>query len=195
MDNNKTVLFDPGYAPLVIDSLGQIGYTYYIFNASSNLKAKRLNFPHVMRKFENLIQTNIAFYLGCLMWAAYIKQFKDYQIEGNKLLGEVCEQKEYTGELDFLIDFLSNILPKDSKYYINKNYEAPKEYINILETYKELLILNEGFIYCDNTDKIKLPKKIKKITKENLKKIYNIIQEAIKNSDINSLQEGYKLIF
>ena len=37
MDNNfKTVKFDPGYAPIVMNAFGQVGYTYYIFNAIQN---------------------------------------------------------------------------------------------------------------------------------------------------------------
>ena len=115
----KKVKFDPGYAPIVIDSFGQVGYTYYTFSAISDLKLKRLNFPHTLRKIERFLKTNIAFYLGCLMWASYIKQFDNAELEGNQLLGEECSEEEYTSEINFLIDFVSNQLPKDSKYYLS----------------------------------------------------------------------------
>ena len=42
MMNDKKVLFDPGYAPLVLDSIGQVGYTYYIFSAIPNPKLKKI---------------------------------------------------------------------------------------------------------------------------------------------------------
>ena len=83
MDNKNEVLFDPGYAPIVIDSIGQIGYTYYIFSAIPNLKLKRLNFPNTFKKIERLLKINISFYLGCLLWANIISNYKDCEITGN----------------------------------------------------------------------------------------------------------------
>ena len=44
MKDEKIILFDPGFAPLVIDSIGQVGYTYYMFSAVPDLKLKRLNY-------------------------------------------------------------------------------------------------------------------------------------------------------
>ena len=122
--NDKKVLFDPGYAPLVIDSIGQIGYTYYVFSAVPNVKIKKINFLQTLKKIDALLKTNVSFYLGCLLWASYISQFDDCEIEGNKLLGEECSEEEYTSEINFLIDFVSNQLPRDSKYYSGKNYSC-----------------------------------------------------------------------
>ena len=194
-ENEKIVKFDPGYAPIVIDSFGQVGYTYYTFSAIPNVKLKKLNFAHTLRKLENFLKINIGFYLGCLMWACYIKQFENAQIEGNKLLGEECSEEEYTSEINFLIDFISNQLPRDSKYYQGKNYIADEKYLPILETYKQFLILNKGFVECSKVSQIIIPDNLKKLNNEELNLLNEKIQQSIKNQDITELFEYYNLIF
>jgi len=194
MEKNETVLFDPGYAPIVIDSIGQIGYTYYMFSAINNLKIKKINFPGVLNKLEKYLKTNVAFYLGCMLWASYIKQFKGAKIEGNKLLGEVCEEKEYLSEIEFLIDFVKSTLLRDSKYYLNKTYTPDKRYLPILEAYREFLILNKGFCSCANVDDIILPNSIKAL--EEFEEANKNIQEAIKEGNIDGLLDNsYSLLF
>ena len=191
----KIVKFDPGYAPIVMNALGQVGYTYYIFSAVQNAKLKRMNFPHTLRKIEGFLKTNVAFYLGCLLWASYIKQFKNATIEGNQLLGEVCEESEYTSEINFLIDFVSNQLPKDSKYYLGKNYESDEKYLPILETYKQFLILNKGFCNVSKVDEIVIPDNLKKLNQQELNLINQKIQKAIQEKEIEQLFDCYNLIF
>ena len=199
MDNNKVdnkkVLFDPGYAPLIVDSIGAVGYTYYMFCAVKDLRIKRINFPNVFKKLEKLIKTNVAFYLGCLLWASYIKQFDNFEIEGNKLLNEKCTKEEYTSEINFLIDFVKNQLPKDSKYYLNKSYTPNPDYLLILTTYRDFLILNDGFVNCSKTNQIVLPESIKSLNKNELEEVNSKIQEAIKNKNIESLLDCYSFIF
>lgn len=195
MEDNRKILFDPGYAPLVIDSIGAVGYTYYMFSASKNIRLKKINFPSVFKKIENLLKTNAAFYLGCLLWASYISQFDNLEIEGNKLLSEETTEEEYTGEISFLIELVETGLNRDCKYYLGKAYVPDEKYLPILKAYKEFLIINKGFVDCSNTSQIKLPDSIKKPNKEELNEINNKIQQAIKNKDILSLFECYNLIF
>ena len=66
-NNNKKVLFDPGYAEFAINYIGQVGYNYYMFNAVKNPKIKRQNFLPVSIKLEKLLKENISFYFGCLL--------------------------------------------------------------------------------------------------------------------------------
>ncbi len=195
MKNDKKILFDPGYAPLVIDSIGAVGYTYYMFSASKNVRLKKINFPSVFKKIESLLKKNVAFYLGCLLWASYISNFKDMEIEGNKLLGEETTEEEYTGEISFLIELVETGLNRDCKYYLAKPYVPDEKYLSVLKAYKEFLIINNGFVDCSNTSQIKLPDLIKKPDEKELNEINNKIQEAIKNKDILSLFECYSLIF
>lgn len=196
MDNNmKKVKFDPGYAPIVMNAFGQVGYAYYTFSAIPNMKLKKINFPHTLRKIETFLKSNVAFYLGCLLWASYIVQFKEAEIEGNKLLGEVCDEAEYTSEINFLIDTISNQLPKDSKYYLGKPYIADERYLPILETYKNFLILNKGFVNCSKVNQIIIPENLKKLKNNELSLINEKIQQAIEQKEIEQLFDCYNLIF
>lgn len=195
MTENKKVLFDPGYAPIVIDSIGQVGYTYYMFSAIPNLKLKRLNFPMTFNKIEKLLKVNVSFYLGCLMWASVISKCDDCEIEGNKLLGEDAKEEEYTSEINFLINFLEKDFPRDCKYFMNKNYLPDEKYLTILKTYRDFLIINSGFVACSNTNQIKLPENIKKLNNENIEKIKIEIQNSIDIKDLSKLFEFYDLIF
>ena len=193
-NNNKKVKFDPGYAPIVINALGQVGYNYYTFSAIPDLKLKRLNFPHVLRKIESALKINVAFYLGCLLWASYIKKF-DAEIEGNQLLGEECSEAEYTSEINFLIDTVENQLSRDSKYYTGKPYSIDSRYLPILKAYKEFLIQNEGFVNCSKTSQIIIPESLKKMNDEELELVNQKIQKAISDKDIEQLFECWDLIF
>lgn len=189
------VEFDPGFAPLVMESLGQVGYNYYVFSSIPDKKLKRLNFNAISKKLESNLEINVAFYMGCLLWASYISQFENYKINGNKLLGETCEEKEYTGELDFLIDFIENKYPRDVKYYQNKTYEPDKRYIPILKAYREFLVINKGFCECSNTSQILLPKQLKKIDNDTAKKIKDEIFNAIEKQDLTLLLELFEVLF
>ncbi len=195
MKSENKILFDPGYAPLVIDSIGQVGYTYYMFCAVPDVKLKRLNFLHIFNKLQKLLKTNIAFYLGCLMWASYIKKFDNYQIEGNKLFGEDCKEEEYTSEIDFLIDFIENQLPRDCKYYQSKKYLPDERYLPILKTYRDFLVLNKGFVECENTNQIVLPKSIKQLSDNEKDKLNEKIEKALANKNVDELLDWYNLLF
>lgn len=193
--HRNKIEFDPGFAPVVMESLGQVGYNYYIFSSIPDKKLKRLNFNVISSKLEKHLKTNVAFYLGCLLWASYISQFDDCEIEGNKLLGEACEEKEYTDELDFLIDFIENQFPRDTKYFQNRIYNPDERFIPILKAYREFLVINKGFCNCSNTSQIIIPKSLKKPTKKQLDKIKDDIQKAIENKNIDSLLDSYEFIF
>ena len=191
----QKIKFDPGFAPLVIDSIQQLGYTYYSFSAISNIKLKKLNFLPTYKKIEKYLKTNMAFYLGCLMWAKYISQFENCEIEGNKLLNEKCEEEEYTGEINFLIDLVEKQLPRDLKYFLNKNTEPNGQYSVILKTYKEFLILNNGFCACANTSDIKLPQNLKELNKEELENLNSLIKTAIDEKNVDKLLDSYGTVF
>ena len=195
MENNKKVLFDPGFAPVVIDHLGTVGYAYYIFNSTKDMRIKKINFPNVLKKIENALKINISFYLGCLLWASCIASLDDYELEGNKLLGENASEEEYTSEINFLIDVTERELNRDSKYYINKPYEADFRYLPILKTYKDFLILNNGFVNCSKTNQIVLPKNLKKLDENTIEKTKAKIYSAIEKKDVTLLLDEYETIF
>ena len=194
-ENEKTIKFDPGYAPIVMNDFGQIGYIYYSFNNIANLKIKKINFPNVLKKIEEYLKINVAFYLGCLLWASYIKQFENAQLSGNMLLGETASEEEYTSEINFLIDVVEKQLSRDSKYFLGKNYIPNEKYLPILNTYKQFLIINDGFVNCSKVSQINIPDNLKKLSKEDLEKVNTAIQKAIQEKDITQLYDSFDLIF
>ena len=191
----EKVLFDPGYAPIVIDSLGAVGYTYYMFSATKDVRIKKINFPGVFKKIENLLKINIGFYLGCLLWASCIATIENGELEGNKLLGEDAVEEEYTSEIDFLIELVEKGLNRDTKYYINKPYEPDSRYLQILKTYREFLVINKGFTSCKLTNQIVLPENLKKLDELQIKNLKQKITSAIEAKDVTLLLDEYKLIF
>jgi len=195
MESKKKVLFDPGYAPIVMDSLGAVGYTYYIFNASKDIRIKKINFPNVFKKIENLLKVNVSFYLGCLLWASCISSLNDYELEGNQLLGEDAKEEEYTSEINFLIDVVEKELNRDSKYYLNKPYVPNEKYLPILKAYKEFLIINNGFVNCSKTNQIVLPDNLKRLDKTQIEVLKEKINSAIEAKDVTLLLDEYGLIF
>ena len=74
-----------------------------------------------------------------------------------------------------------------------KSYKRPK-YLPILKTYKQFLILNEGFVNCSKVSQIVLPENLKKLNKENLTFLNEKIQQSIVNKDITELFKYYDLI-
>ena len=178
-----------------MESLGQVGYTYYMFSSIPDKKLKRMNFNVISSKLEKHLEINVAFYMGCLLWASYISKFKDYKIEGNKLLGEDCKEEEYTGELDFLIDFIENQYPRDTKYYQNRIYNPDKRFVPILKAYKDFLIINKGFCNWSNTSDVLLPSNLKKLDETQLESIKEKIFNAIKNKNLVELLNYYDILF
>ena len=191
----KKILFDPGYAPIVASDIGQVGVIYYMFLQIKDLKLKKARFPMIFAKIERILKTNVAFYLGCILWASYISHFCKGKLEGNMLQGENVSEEEYTSEIKFLIDFVENKMERDYKYYLGNSKKPDTKYLNILKTYKDFLILNKGFCECAKAEEIKMPKYLKVLNDDNKDEVYNTIQKAIKENDIELLFNCYDLIF
>ena len=184
----EKILFDPGYAQIVAPDIGQVGVIYYMFLENKDLKLRKARFSLVFPKIERALKINVEFYLGCLLWASYISQYEDGELEGNMLLGEDVKE-------EFLIDFAENKMERDYKYYSGKDKKTDIRFINILKTYKDFLVLNKGFCECSKTNEIKIPKYLRKISEKDKDKVYDTIQKAIEEKDLELLFECYDLVF
>ena len=185
-NSENEVLFDPGYSGAIARVSGNIEYMYSAFLSISSLKQKKFQFAVLYPKFLKAIDLNVAFYLGCMLWGVYLKSSSGRKIVQNPCLGAEFDDDSF-GEIDFLINFIKEGLNRDTKYYLNKMYTPNPLYIAILEYYREFLSVNKGFVNTKLTDDIVIPKGLKSLGKEDIKEIYDIIYNAVKEDNLEIL--------
>lgn len=180
----NTVKFDPGIGELVLDFNNYINDVYSKLMNLYSPHQKRAHFKLYESKILNYIQNNIAFYMGCLLWAYYISNSDTpAKIEGNPFLNMTDEQKE---EYDFAlqVNFMENYFDsfeRDTAYYTGKKTSIPDQWKKILSLYSEFLELNKGFVNTKITSDIKIPANIKNL---NLVQIKNLIDKVLKEKDL-----------
>lgn len=194
MTETQTVLFDPGYAQHTTILSISSEYIYAGINQFKNLGQKKMKFKMMYPQLVRMVDNNVGFCLGSLLWAVYIKSLGDIQIEGNPCLGGTYDKEEAVEEADFSIEFFER-LKKDCKYYLGTDYKINPLHIKILELYKEFLVLNSGFVNTKTTNDVKLPEAIKTPQKDELEQIYNKIQDVIKSGNLLDLTEVFSLIY
>jgi len=186
----KGLEFDPGFAPYIMAFRGTVEYLYMDINRFKNLSQRKMKFRQYYKKFLELFNNNLGFYVGCLMWAAYIKTQPEQDILNNNCLGGEYNKEENVSDVDFMIKFLE-LLPKDMKYFLGMNYEINPEDLKILEMYKEFLTINKGFVNSKKNTDILLPSGMKTDGAENFK---DKIDEVLKTEDLSKLLEYKDLI-
>lgn len=191
----ETVLFDPGYSNCVLGISDNVEFIYGTFQSSyMSLKQKKFQFSVLLPKIKETLNQNTGFYLGCLLWASYIKTIKGAEIQDNPCLGDNYDEEASKRDVLYLIDFITTILDKDSRYYINKPYEKNPKHLKVLETYLDFVHLNKGFCNTKTTDEIILPDNIKGLDENGAILVKNKIDEAIKNKKLSKLFDVYELI-
>ncbi len=172
----KGLEFDPGFGPYVMAFQGTVEYLYSDINRFRNLSQKKLKFRQYYKKILQVFDNNLGFYIGCLMWAAYIKTQKEQEITGNHCYGKMYDETENTFETDFMIKFIE-LFPRDMKYFLGENFVFEPWVNQVLDLYREFLIINKGFVETKTNSDIKLPAGLKIDNAEGFKsKIDQIIQ-------------------
>lgn len=190
----KTVLFDPGYAQHTTILSISSEYIYNSVNQFKNFGQKKMKFKMLYPQITRMVDNNVGFCLGCLLWAVYIKGLGDAKIEGNPCLGDTYNKEETVEEVDYSIEFFDK-LKKDAKYYIGADYEINPLHIKILELYKEFLTLNCSFVNTKTTADVILPEGFEIPSEENLEKIHSKIQEVITSGNLLDLTEVFELAY
>lgn len=190
----KTVLFDPGYAQHTTILSISAEYIYAGVNKFKNFGQRKMQFKMLYSQLTRMVDNNIGFCLGSLLWAVYIKSLGNIEIEGNPCFGSTYDEAETVEEVDYSINFFDR-LKKDTKYYLGTDYKFDSQDIKILEIYKNFLTLNLGFVNTKTTDEVKLPQEIKTPDEKGLKLIYDKIQEVIKSGNLSDLKEVFNLIY
>lgn len=182
--------FDPGFAPYILAFRGTVEYLYMDINRFKNLSQRKMKFRQYYKKFLELFNNNLGFYVGCLMWAGYIKTQPEQDILNNNCLGGEYNEEENISDVDFMIKFLE-LLPKDMKYFLGMDYEINPDDIKILEMYKEFLTINKGFVNSKKNTDILLPAGMKTDGADSFK---DRIDEVLKTEDLSKLLEYKDLI-
>lgn len=190
----QSVKFDPGFAQHTTILSINLEYIYAKINSFKNFGQKKTSFKFNYNQIKRMVDNNIGFCLGSLLWAVYIKSLGNLNIEGNPCLGDTFDKDETTGEIDFSINYY-NQLKKDVKYYLGQNYEINPLHITILNLYREFLLENKNFVSTKTTDDIVLPKDFKIPSGTDLDKIHNKIEEVIKTGNLLDLTEELGLVY
>ena len=178
--------FDPGFIRHISAFVPNINYMYSSLNNFSNFNQKKLQFKMYYPKVQKLIKNYLGFYMGCMLWAQYIEQFKSEDVLNNLCYGGEYSESETLEEVNFIENYLEQF-KKDVKYYIGKPEEIDPRYSKILNAYGEFLKINEGFVKLKKTDDIKLPDCIKKF--ENTNELKSKIDDVIKSGNLYELIE------
>lgn len=191
----NSVLFDPGYAQhTTILSIG-VEYLYAQINQFKNLGQRKMKFKMTYPQILKMANNNVGFCLGSLLWAVYIKSLGDnIAIEGNPCLGGTYEEAETVEEVDYSINFFTQI-KKDAKYYLGRDYQINPQYLKILELYKEFLTLNFSFVNTKTTGDVKLPSGFKIPDEASLEKIHAKIQEVISTGELLEMLPLLDLVY
>lgn len=181
-------LFDPGFTKSLIPLSLDTKYFYDELNMIKNFNIKKSEFRIALPKLAQLTERHIGFYVGCMLWGAYLKTLGSEKIIGNPFLGKEYEEEPALSEINFIFDFVKK-LDKDSKYYIGKPYTFDPKKLEILELYKEFIKKNESFVNTDTVDKIVLVGKLETMNKEEILEIEKKIQDVIHTGKLEELLE------
>lgn len=190
----KSVLFDPGYAQHTTILSISAEYIYASINQFKNFGQKKMKFKMFYSQIKRMVDNNVGFCLGSLLWAVYIKSLGNLPIEGNPCIGATYDRDETVEEADYSIEFFER-LKKDAKYYLGENYEINPLCVKILELYKEFITLNCNFTNTKTTSDVILPKGFKIPSEKEIEKIYTKIQEVIKTGNLLDLTEVFDLAY
>lgn len=181
----KGLEFDPGFGPYILAFRGSVEYLYADVNRFKNFSQKKMKFMQYYKKILEIFNNNLGFYVGCLMWAAYIKTQPEQKILSNHCLGAEYNEEANISDIQFMLQF-TELFPKDMKYFLGQNYSFDENIIKLLKVYEEFLVINKGFVESEKNSDIKLPSAVKTEKAEEFK---TQIEEVLKTEDLSKLLE------
>ena len=148
----KGIEFDPGFGPHILAFRGAVEYLYIDINKFKNLSQKKVKFMQYHKKILEIFDNNLGFYVGCLMWAAYIKTQPKQKILSNHCFGQEYNEETNISDTQFMLKF-TELFSRDMKYFLGQNYSFDENIIKLLKIYEEFLVINKGFVSSEfNTD-------------------------------------------
>ena len=186
IDTKDNVQFDPGFIQHMSAFEPNIEYVYSSLNSCRNFNQKKMQFKMFYPKIQSLLKNYLGFYLGCILWAVYIKSLGEKPITGNLCYGGEFSENETLEEVDFINAYIEQ-LKKDAKYYLNQDFSIDEESLKVLDAYREFLKVNEGFVKVQTTTDVKLPECLKTPTSKDLQLILEEIEKVIENGKLHDL--------
>lgn len=186
------VQFDPGFVKHLYAFVPSIEHIYGAISQYKNFNQKKMQFKMYYPKIQHLIKNYAGFYLGCMLWALCIKQYKGAKILNNLMYGGHYSEKETLSEVDFVREYL-NQLVKDAKYYLGINYLPEENILKIISVYREFLKINEGFVNANTSDDIKIPDSVK--FPKDIDIISKEIDRVTETGELSDLIKFYDMVF
>ncbi len=178
--------FDPGFVQHITAFVPNIEYIYGTLNRYRNFTQKKHQFKMFYPKIVKLLETYLGFYLGCILWAVYIKQLDNKQLLNNLCYGGEYSEQETLGEVDFVREYIDQ-LQKDTKYYMGQNFSIDIDYEKILTAYRKFLEVNKGFVDTKTTNDIVIPDSFKTPNSEELEEILKTIEKVVEDGKFKEL--------
>ena len=186
IDIEDGVQFDPGFIQHISAFEPNIEYVYDTISTCRNFNQKKMQFKMFYPKIQSLLKNYLGFYLGCILWAVYIKNLDEKPILNNLCFGGEYSENDTLEEIDFIKKYIEQ-LKKDVKYYTGQNFSIDSQSLNILDAYRDFLKENKGFVETKTTKDIKLPEGFKTPSDKDLKEILEGIEKVIENGKLYEL--------
>ena len=187
IDIKDGIQFDPGFIQHISAFEPNIEYVYDTLSTCRNFNQKKMQFKMFYPKIQSLLKNYLGFYLGCILWAVYIKNLDDEKpILNNLCFGGEYSENDTLEEVDFIKKYIEQ-LKKDVKYYTGQNFSIDSQSLNILDAYRNFLKENKGFVETKTTKDIKLPEGFKTPSDKDLKEILEGIEKVIENGKLYEL--------
>ena len=196
MDFSKGVLFDPGYSKYTLPFSQNIDAAYNVLFSIKAPHQRKFKFQILYPQLLKLLEHTVSFYLGCLLWAAFISQ--NFQKDPKDILensfdGAEVKEEEMLFEVNYAINYIEK-LKKDCKYYLGKNCNLPEDWSQVMNIYKEFLTMNDFLVNAKTTADIKLPDEIKKLSEDELNTVLDAIENVVSTGELKNLFKFKKLI-
>ena len=186
IDIKDGIQFDPGFIQHISAFEPNIEYVYNTLSTCRNFNQKKMQFKMFYPKIQSLLKNYLGFYLGCILWAVYIKNLDEKPILNNLCFGGEYSENDTLEEIDFIKKYIEQ-LNKDVKYYTGQNCSIDSQSLNILHAYRNFLKENKGFVETKTTKDIKLPEGFKTPSDKDLKEILEGIEKVIENGKLYEL--------
>ena len=186
IDIKDGIQFDPGFIQHISAFEPNIEYVYDTISTCRNFNQKKMQFKMFYPKIQSLLKNYLGFYLGCILWAVYIKNLDEKPILNNLCFGGEYSENDTLEEIDFIKKYIEQ-LKKDVKYYTGQNFSIDSQSLNILDAYRNFLKENKGFVETKTTKDIKLPEGFKTPSDKDLKEILEGIEKVIENGKLYEL--------